>query len=126
MNLPMAPTPSGPAERIKLVIDSFPAQLARTQRFTLGVPRSFQISPDGSRVAFLRSRGGADPLTCVTTIVHDRLTGARTLNSGLATGTRVAWRSIFAMARTGSDFSGRSGDYAVAFSTAEYGPQLPG
>jgi len=29
----------------------------------------------------------------------------------------VAWRSIFGMARTGSDFSGRSGDYALAFST---------
>ena len=65
MNLQMAPTSSGPAERIQLVIDSFPAQLARTQRFTLGVPRSFQISPDGGRVAFLRSRGGADPLTCL-------------------------------------------------------------
>jgi hypothetical protein len=48
-----------PAERTELVIDSFPAQLAGTHRFTLGVPRSFQISPDGSRVAFLRSRGGS-------------------------------------------------------------------
>jgi dipeptidyl-peptidase 4 len=65
MNLQMAPTSSGPAERIQLVIDSFPAQLARTQRFTLGVSRSFQISPDGGRVALLRSRGGADPLTCL-------------------------------------------------------------
>jgi D-aminopeptidase len=38
----------------------------------------------------------------------------------------VAWRSIFATARTGSGFSGRSGDYALAFSTADYGPQLRG
>ena len=45
--------------------DSFPRQQARTQRFSLGVPRSFQISPDGSRVAFLRSQGGADPVTCL-------------------------------------------------------------
>jgi dipeptidyl-peptidase 4 len=45
--------------------DSFPRQQARTQRFTLGVPRSFQVSPDGSRVAFLRSKGGADPVTCL-------------------------------------------------------------
>ena len=30
----------------------------------------------------------------------------------------MAWRSIIGMARTGSDFSGRSGDYALAFSTA--------
>jgi len=61
MNLPTAPTSSGPAERTQLVIDSFPDQLARTQRFTLAVPRSFQISPDGSRAAFLRTRCGADP-----------------------------------------------------------------
>jgi dipeptidyl-peptidase-4 len=50
---------------IYLVTDSFPRQQARTQRFTLGVPRSFQVSPDGGRVAFLRSRGGADPVTCL-------------------------------------------------------------
>src|SRR5450755_2366436 len=45
--------------------DSFPRQYARTQRFTLGVPRSFQISPDGETVAFLRSKGGDDPVTCL-------------------------------------------------------------
>ncbi len=45
--------------------DSFPRQHARTQRFSLGSPRSFQISPDGSRVAFLRSQGGTDPVTCL-------------------------------------------------------------
>jgi len=45
--------------------ESFPRQQARTQRFTLGAPRSFQISPDGHRVAFLRSQGGTDPVTCL-------------------------------------------------------------
>ncbi len=35
--------------------------------------------------------------------------------------TRLARRSIVGMARTGSDFSGRSGDYALAFSTAPSG-----
>ena len=30
--------------------DSFPRQKARTRRFTLGAPRSFQISPDGGTV----------------------------------------------------------------------------
>jgi len=45
--------------------DSFPRQQAKTQGFSLGAPRSFQISPDGSRVAFLRSQGGADPVTCL-------------------------------------------------------------
>jgi dipeptidyl-peptidase-4 len=45
--------------------ESFPQQQARTQQFTLGAPRSFQISRDGSRVAFLRSQSGTDPVTCL-------------------------------------------------------------
>jgi dipeptidyl-peptidase-4 len=45
--------------------DTFPRQNARTQRFTLGVPRSFQVSPDGNRIVFLRSKGGSDPVTCL-------------------------------------------------------------
>ncbi|MFC7305044.1 prolyl oligopeptidase family serine peptidase [Streptomyces monticola] len=39
---------------------SFPRQHARTQRFTLGAPRAFTVSPDGRRVVFLRSRSGTD------------------------------------------------------------------
>jgi dipeptidyl-peptidase-4 len=39
---------------------SFPRQYARTQRFTLGAPRAFAVSPDAERVAFLRSRTEAD------------------------------------------------------------------
>jgi dipeptidyl-peptidase-4 len=39
---------------------SFPRQSARTQRFTLGAPRAFTVSPDGSRVVFLRSASGTD------------------------------------------------------------------
>ncbi|HET7018855.1 MAG TPA: prolyl oligopeptidase family serine peptidase [Streptosporangiaceae bacterium] len=45
--------------------DTFPRQQARTQKFSLGAPRSFQISPDGSRIAFLRSKSGTDPVTCL-------------------------------------------------------------
>ncbi|MEO6084524.1 MAG: prolyl oligopeptidase family serine peptidase [Umezawaea sp.] len=33
---------------------SFPRQHARTQRFTLGAPRTFTVAPDGSHVFFLR------------------------------------------------------------------------
>ncbi|OIJ64868.1 S9 family peptidase [Streptomyces mangrovisoli] len=40
--------------------DSFPRRHARTQRFTLGAPRAFTVSPDGSRVTFLRSDSGTD------------------------------------------------------------------
>ncbi|MFE9908223.1 alpha/beta fold hydrolase [Streptomyces clavifer] len=39
---------------------SFPRQHARTQRFTLGAPRAFTVSPDGTRVVFLRSDSGTD------------------------------------------------------------------
>ena len=45
--------------------ESFPRQQARTRRFTLGVPRAFQVSPDGKRVIFLRSKAGDDPVTCL-------------------------------------------------------------
>jgi dipeptidyl-peptidase-4 len=34
---------------------SFPRQHARTQRFTLGAPRTFTASPDGAKVYFLRT-----------------------------------------------------------------------
>ena len=45
--------------------DSFPRQQARTRNFSLGVPRSFQVSPDGARIVFLRSKSGSDPVTCL-------------------------------------------------------------
>ncbi|HEY0540714.1 MAG TPA: prolyl oligopeptidase family serine peptidase [Actinoallomurus sp.] len=47
---------------------SFPRQSARTRRFTLGAPRGFIVSPDGSRVVFLRSQHGTDPVTCLWTV----------------------------------------------------------
>jgi dipeptidyl-peptidase-4 len=43
--------------------DSFPRQRAKTQRFILGRPRAFTISPDGSRIVFIRSFAGDDPVT---------------------------------------------------------------
>ena len=57
--------------------DSFPRQQARTRRFTLGVPRAFQVSPDGTRVTFLRTKGGEDPVTCLWEA--DAATGAERL-----------------------------------------------
>jgi dipeptidyl-peptidase 4 len=41
---------------------SFPRRHARTQGFTLGRPRGFQVGADGARVAFLRSAAGDDPV----------------------------------------------------------------
>ena len=52
---------------------SFPRQQARTRGFRLGTPRAFQVSADGTRVAFLRSRAGDDPVTCLWVI--DAATG---------------------------------------------------
>ncbi len=42
--------------------DTFPRQYARTQRLTLGEPRTIRVSPDGRRVVFCRSAGGSDPV----------------------------------------------------------------
>jgi dipeptidyl-peptidase 4 len=55
-------------------LESFPRQLARTRRFTLGHPRSFAVAADGSRVAFLRSPGGEDPMTCLWVLDVDSAT----------------------------------------------------
>lgn len=46
----------------RVVTDSFPRQLARTQRFTLGEPRTISVSADGRLVIFLRSAAGDDPV----------------------------------------------------------------
>jgi dipeptidyl-peptidase 4 len=51
--------------------ETFPRQEARTRRFTLGVPRAFRVSPDGNRVAFLRSKGGDDLVTCLWVLDTD-------------------------------------------------------
>jgi dipeptidyl-peptidase-4 len=40
--------------------ESFPRLQSRTQRFTLGTPRGFRVSPDGERVLYLRSASGTD------------------------------------------------------------------
>ncbi len=52
---------------------TFPRQYARTLRYTVGAPRSFAVAPDGSRVAFLRSRSGTDRANLLWTL--DTATG---------------------------------------------------
>jgi dipeptidyl-peptidase 4 len=59
------------------VTDSFPRRQARTRRFTLGAPRGLTPSPDGTRVAFLRSRGGTDAVICLWAL--DVATGSERL-----------------------------------------------
>ena len=49
---------------------------ARTQRFTLGAPKEFRVSPDGRRVLFLRAESGTDPRHSLWSA--DLATGAET------------------------------------------------
>jgi len=53
-------------------LNGYPAQAARTQRFTLGVPRAFTVSPDGERVLFLRTRGPEDRASCLWLLDGDQ------------------------------------------------------
>ncbi|PHX71114.1 MAG: S9 family peptidase [Acidimicrobium sp.] len=69
--------------------DSFPRQYARTQRLSLGEPRSFTVAPDGSRVIFIRSHSGSDAVNTLWSL--DTATGnerelldPRTLNTDLS------------------------------------------
>ena len=67
--------------------ESFPRRQARTRRFTLGEPRDFRVSVDGSRVAFLRSSGPTDPVNClwlldVATGVERQVADPRRLGDG--------------------------------------------
>ena len=69
--------------------DSFPRQYARTQRLSLGEPRTFTISPDGSRVIFIRSHSGSDAVNTLWVIdtatgIEHELLDPRTLNTDLS------------------------------------------
>ena len=46
-------------------LQALPLQLGRSQRYSLGVPRGFAIASDGSRVLFIRARGGLDRTSCL-------------------------------------------------------------
>lgn len=56
--------------------DTFPRQLARTQRFTLGEPRNIAISADGERIIFARSTHGSDSINALW--VLNSATGSET------------------------------------------------
>ncbi len=56
--------------------DTFPRQYARTQRLSLGEPRNFTVSPDGSRLVFARSTSGQDSVNSLW--VLNLATGAET------------------------------------------------
>ena len=69
--------------------DTFPRQYARTQRLSLGEPRSFTVAPDGSRVIFIRSHSGSDAVNTLWSLdtatgVERELLDPRTLNTDLS------------------------------------------
>lgn len=51
-----------PTHPLLTATPDLPRQLARTRRFSLGVPGRFTVSPDGARVLFVRTGTGTDPV----------------------------------------------------------------
>jgi dipeptidyl-peptidase 4 len=90
-----------------------PAQIVRTQRFTLGVPRQFTVAMDGTVVLFLRSRAGDDPVTCLWAL--DLCSGTERL---LAGGTGIASYAADDGARLAA-FTLAGGLWAVDTATGE-------
>jgi D-aminopeptidase len=90
--------PGGPVTLGALVQANFVGTLT-----VLGVP----VPPEEAAPA---AETGIQGNSCVIVLATDAPLDSRRLG-------RVAWRSLVGMARTGSSFSGHSGDYALAFST---------
>jgi D-aminopeptidase len=102
--------PGGPVTLGVLVQANFGGTLT-----VLGVPVPREPASPQAATQHAAGPGAADQgNSCVIVLGTDAPLDSRRLG-------RVAWRSIIGMARTGSDFSGRSGDYALAFSTASPG-----
>jgi D-aminopeptidase len=97
----VARTSAGPVTLGVLVQANFGRELT-----VLGVP-----IPAAEALAGLTPSDDEPGNSCVIVLATDAALDARALE-------RVASRAFAGMARTGSDFSGRSGDYALAISTA--------
>jgi D-aminopeptidase len=96
---------SGPVTLGVLVQANFGGELT-----VLGTPVP---AAEALAAAGIAGQSGGEPPggSCVIVLATDAALDSRQLE-------RVAWRAFAGMARTGSDFSGRSGDYALAVSTA--------
>ena len=83
-----------------------------TGKAATGEQGAGQRDDQGTGKAATGEQGAGEPgNSCVIVLATDAPLDSRRL-------TRVAWRSFAGMARAGSDFSGRSGDYALAFAAA--------
>ncbi|MCH0541013.1 S9 family peptidase [Streptomyces sp. MUM 203J] len=58
----MTSPPSADTSEAPPAVPGFPRILARSRRFSLGVPGRFAVSPDGTRVLFVRTGSGTDPV----------------------------------------------------------------
>ncbi|MHB1595644.1 MAG: P1 family peptidase [Streptosporangiaceae bacterium] len=85
----------------------------RAAKPRVGGPGAFE--PGAGEVPAAPVEPGTEPNSCMIIVAVDACLDSRQL-------TRVARRAVFAMARTGSDFTAGSGDYAIAFATRAGAP----
>jgi D-aminopeptidase len=104
--------PGGPVTVGVLVQANFSGTLT-----VVGVPVTRQAALAGIDPAAGPEAGEPGGNSCLMIVATDAPLDARQLN-------RVARRALVALARTGSDFAGASGDYAVAFAAAAAGRPL--
>jgi D-aminopeptidase len=102
------------AEHVRMALETAASNTTASDTVAEGCA-GIAVAAGAEEQGFERSSGGGAARlqggSCVIVLATDAALGSRQLE-------RVASRAFAGMARTGSDFSGRSGDYALAFSTA--------
>ena len=106
-------------------VGGFPRIYARTQRFSLGVPRNFAITADAEHVTFLRSKGPTDPVNCLwlmdtTSGVEQLLADPTELLAELAAGAKFGDRDS-AAERSRRERARESAEGIVSYSTDRSG-----
>ncbi|RFU84768.1 S9 family peptidase [Streptomyces triticagri] len=96
---------------------SFPRRHARTQRFSLGSPRAFTVSPDGARVAFLRSGSGTDRSHALRVLDLDASSGEERVAADPATLLAGADERLSAAERARRERTREGGGGIVGYAT---------
>lgn len=96
---------------------SFPRLFARTLRFTLGVPRTFSVSPDGQRVLFVRTESGTSRTGALW--AYDVVSGKERLVADPAQLLGDAGEQLSAEERSRRERSRESGAGIVSYATDE-------
>ncbi len=100
----------------------FPAQYARTRRFSLGAPRTITVAGRGRFVYFLRATQGDDPLLCLWAL--DPVTGSETLLADPRNLLGDATTELPTAERTRRERARESGAGIVDFSTSADGTAI--